>query len=138
MKLIILLIALVLNSSVFAQNTPTGPHIPVDKNLDAKWVKSLFEKGERKVYKGEELTHIAMPCGGIGAGQVEVTGQGEICFTESVYNLMQQPNAGHGLSTGYQYLHPQKSVSKVENSFVIELSQKGKKTTNLSFERNQF
>ena len=121
-----------------AQTKPTEPYIPIDKRLNAQWVQSLFQKGKQKVYKGSELTYIAMPCDGIGAGQVEVTGDGKICFTESVYNLMQQPNDGHGLSTGYQYLHPQEPISKVENNFIIILSQKGKQPQKYHLNSNDF
>jgi hypothetical protein len=32
---------------------------------------------------------------------------------------MQQPSAGHGLSTGYQYMNPQKPDSKVKNQFAV-------------------
>src|SRR2546427_184111 len=40
-------------------------HIPEEKNLSQAWVDSLFTKGQSKVYKGEELTCIGMPIGGI-------------------------------------------------------------------------
>ena len=53
---------------VFAQTKQGKPHIPADKKLDATWVESLYEKGERKVYSDDELTRISMPCGGIGGG----------------------------------------------------------------------
>ena len=43
--------------------------IPADKNLDPAWVQSLTDKGTQYVYTGDELNHIGMPCGGIGAGQ---------------------------------------------------------------------
>ena len=95
MKKRLLLFFLALSIAGFAQKKKEGPYIPQDKQLDAEWVNSLFQKGEQNVYQGDELRLIAMPCGGIGAGQVEVTGDGRICFTESVYNQMQQPNGGH-------------------------------------------
>lgn len=103
------------------------PYIPTEKNLDAYWVTSLYDKGEQKVYKGEELKWIGMPCGGIGTGQVYITGDGELCFFESIYNKQQKPNAGHGLSTGYQYLNPQERNSKVDSSFSIAVGESGNK-----------
>jgi hypothetical protein len=45
-------------------------YIPEEKSLDPAWVASLFERGERRVYRGEELRYVAMPCGGVGAGQL--------------------------------------------------------------------
>ena len=38
------------------------PCVPVDKKLDPQWVKSLTEKGGRKVYAGDELKYLAHPC----------------------------------------------------------------------------
>ncbi|MBU3024050.1 GH116 family glycosyl hydrolase [Zobellia galactanivorans] len=115
-----------------------GPHIPLEKNLNPKWVESLFEKGKQKVYSGDELKYIAMPCGGIGAGQVNVTGDGRLAFTESVYNLQQQPNSGHGLSTGYNYLHPEEPQSKVENTFTIRIEQANGISEELKLDKDDF
>jgi uncharacterized protein (DUF608 family) len=53
-------------------------HIPEDKNLDEAWVKSLFAKGESKVYRGDELRCIGMPVGGICTGQLYLRGDGTL------------------------------------------------------------
>jgi uncharacterized protein (DUF608 family) len=53
-------------------------HIPEDKNLSTAWVESLFARGETKVYRGDELTCIGMPIGGIGAGQLYLRGDGTL------------------------------------------------------------
>src|SRR5262249_26613729 len=53
-------------------------HIPADKQLDPAWLKQLFAKGEPKVYRGDELTCIGMPIGGICAGQLYLTGDGTL------------------------------------------------------------
>ena len=53
-------------------------YVPADKNLDPEWVKALFAKGERKVYRHEELETIGMPCGGICSGQLYVRGDGTL------------------------------------------------------------
>lgn len=113
------------------QEKPDGPYVPSDKALDPKWDQTLFKKGEQMVYSGKELDKVAMPCGGIGAGQVEVTGFGRLILNESVFNQMQQPNAGHGLSTGYQYLNPQKLESKVGNGFAVTFKETGKSPVKL-------
>jgi uncharacterized protein (DUF608 family) len=54
------------------------PAIPADKNLDPAWVQSLTDKGTPHVYSGDELNHIGMPCGGIGAGELYVRGDGAL------------------------------------------------------------
>jgi len=37
--------------------------VPADKQLHPDWVKSLFARGERTVYRGAELEKIGMPNG---------------------------------------------------------------------------
>ncbi len=51
---------------------------PVKKNIDQRWGNTLFEKGSRRAYQGPELHTIGMPCGGIGAGQLYVRGDGTL------------------------------------------------------------
>ncbi|WP_111708509.1 GH116 family glycosyl hydrolase [Lutibacter citreus] len=122
----------------YCQEKKGEPYIPLDKNLSEEYVQSLTKRGERKVYSGKELKYIGMPCGGIGAGQVEITGQGVLNFTESIYNKMQQPNGGHGLSTGYQYLNPTIPVSKIENGFEITIKAKNKKAIHNKLNSDDF
>ena len=56
-----------------------GYAVPSDKGLDSGWVKSLRERGERKVYKGwDEVKYIGMPVGGIGSGTVYLGGDGKL------------------------------------------------------------
>lgn len=52
--------------------------IPIDKDLDPNWVKSLYERGNPEVYRGKELVYIGMPVGGICAGQVYLGGDGKL------------------------------------------------------------
>ena len=69
-------------SDAFLGPTPEaiaqGHVVPVDKQLDPAWVRSLFAPGERKVYRGGELLTIGMPCGGVAAGQLYVRGDGTL------------------------------------------------------------
>jgi len=138
MRIALTLLVACMPTIQFAEAKFSGPYVPLDKNLDAQWVESLFQKGERKVYRGDELIYINMPCGGIGAGQVGVSGDGRICFTESVYNQMQKPNGGHGLSTGYHYLHPQMPETKVENSFSVIIKGSGRKPKVFKLDKEGF
>lgn len=59
---------------------PADHFVPTDKKLRPEWVKTLFAKGERKVYRGGELQTIGMPCGGIAAGQLYVRGDGTLSY----------------------------------------------------------
>ncbi|NQU25591.1 MAG: hypothetical protein HQ567_30260 [Candidatus Nealsonbacteria bacterium] len=70
------------DENTFAGPTPEaireGHVVPTDKQLDPAWVRSLTERGRRKVYRGPELLTIGMPCGGVGAGQLYVRGDGTL------------------------------------------------------------
>lgn len=53
--------------------------IPVDKKLDPTWVRNLFAPGEPEIYRGwDQLKHIGMPVGGIGAGTMYLGGDGRL------------------------------------------------------------
>ncbi|MDR0758025.1 MAG: twin-arginine translocation signal domain-containing protein, partial [Tannerella sp.] len=54
--------------------------IPLDKNLDPAWMKSLYERGVPTVYakSRNELRYIGMPVGGINAGGVYLGGDGRL------------------------------------------------------------
>jgi len=55
-----------------------GP-FPLDKKLNADWVKSLFSRGAATTYQGwEQLQYIGMPIGGIGSGTVYIGGDGKL------------------------------------------------------------
>src|SRR5690606_29189042 len=57
------------------------------------WTADLWQRGERRVYRGEELTHIAMPLGGVGAGQVYLTGRGRLTQWQIVNNFNSSPSS---------------------------------------------
>jgi len=61
-----------------AEATDMAALFPADKKLQPAWVESLTARGTRKVYAGKELATIAMPCGGIAAGQLYVRGDGTL------------------------------------------------------------
>ena len=52
-----------------AQISPDHKVSPDKGNITA-FVGNINSRGERKVYKGDELYTIGMPCGGIAAGQI--------------------------------------------------------------------
>jgi uncharacterized protein (DUF608 family) len=53
-------------------------NIPEDKKLTPGWIKALYERGMPEVFRGDDLTKIAMPIGGICAGHVYLTGDGRL------------------------------------------------------------
>jgi uncharacterized protein (DUF608 family) len=53
----------------------------------AEWNETLLQQGERRIYRGDDLTHIAMPLGGFGAGQVYLRGDGTLNPWQIVNNF---------------------------------------------------
>ena len=116
---------------------PYAAYIPEDKKLDPKWVDELFEKGGRESYSGEQLKYIAMPCGGIGAGQIEICGDGTL-GSWWIFNQAQKANAGLGYSTGARYLKPAVPDKPVENTFAIRIEPVGGTATVLRLDGRDF
>lgn len=52
--------------------------VPIEKNLDPAWLAGLTSRGEPAWYEGDELETIAMPIGGICAGQLYLAGDGRL------------------------------------------------------------
>lgn len=59
-------------------------NIPVNKNLDAKWVKSLYQRGLPTTYlkSKNELKYIGMPTGGLHSGSLYLGGDGRLWLWE--------------------------------------------------------
>ena len=95
-----LALSLVENCRLPAAEKVGTHHIPEDKNLSKAWVDRLFAKGQNKVYKGEELTCIGMPIGGICAGQLYLGGDGKLWHWD-IFNQHIGTGDGH-------YAHPLK------------------------------
>jgi len=53
----------------------------------------LRERGERRRYAGDALEHIAVPMGGIGAGQVHITGRGRLEQWQIINNFNSDASA---------------------------------------------
>ncbi len=62
----------------FRELAGDGHFVPVDKRLSAQWVRSLYEKGGPRVFRGAELNLIGMPVGGLAAGQLYLCGDGTL------------------------------------------------------------
>ncbi len=68
--------------------------VALDKGNYKAFVGDQNSKGERKPYKGNELTTIGMPCGGIAAGQLYVRGDGTLANWWIANNAY---NTGYGI-----------------------------------------
>lgn len=64
--------------------------ISKDKRLNPKWVRSLFERGEKETYTDPRaLAHIGMPIGGFFAGTVYLGGDGRLWLWD-IFNKDQE------------------------------------------------
>ncbi len=115
---------LALATTTNATETHIRSYVPLDKERSPEYIESLYNKGETKVYSNESIKYVAMPCGGIGAGEVNIQGTGEFCFYSDVFNKLRMYNGGREgskYSNGYQYLHPTIDKSLIENKFLIAI-----------------
>ncbi|MHB8953403.1 MAG: GH116 family glycosyl hydrolase [Pirellulaceae bacterium] len=94
--------------------------VPVDKRLSPDWLRTLTERGEPTWYRGADLITIGMPVGGIGAGQLYVTGDGRLVHWD-IFNLK---------SPGYLYPpEPVAPIQGVDQGFAIQLQQEDQTQT---------
>lgn len=73
----------------YAQPLSEDHRVALKKGNIKAFIGEIHEKGEQKVYRGEELTTIGMPCGGIMAGQLYVRGDGTLAnwwIANNAYN----------------------------------------------------
>ncbi|MCG8306235.1 MAG: non-lysosomal glucosylceramidase [Cytophagales bacterium] len=89
-----LLVVLILSAIGLMAQNQFGHIIPEEKGLSRAWKNSLLDKGEQKVYRGEELKTIGMPVGGIAAGQLYVRGDGTLACWWIANNAY---NTGYGI-----------------------------------------
>jgi len=85
--------------------------VPADKKLSPEWVKSLFARGTREIYRGAELEKIGMPVGGICAGQLYLGGDGKLWHWD-IFNKVAGTGDGH-------YAKPPLPSSPLEQGFAI-------------------
>jgi len=92
--------------------------IPPDKKLAPEWVKSLYARGERTVYRGAELEKIGMPIGGLCAGQMYLGGDGKLWHWD-IFNQHIGTGDAH-------YRSPMKPASPLDQGFAIRVKSGGK------------
>ncbi|MFI3323073.1 MAG: GH116 family glycosyl hydrolase [Rikenellaceae bacterium] len=111
-------------TQAYAQNIDTEhirSYIPEDKQITNNYISSLYERGQSQIFNNRDNKYVAMPCGGIATGQVDIQASGKLCFYEDIFNSPRKQNRGFGNSTGYQYLNPVVNKSQVENEFAIAI-----------------
>src|ERR1035437_6443149 len=91
--------------------------VPTDKKLRPEWVRSLFERGERTVYRGADLEKIGMPIGGICAGQLYIGGGGKLWHWD-IFNQRIGTGAEH-------YAKPMNPSAPLEQGFVLRVAEAG-------------
>jgi non-lysosomal glucosylceramidase len=143
MKKIMLFLALGCTAPAIAQQVHPSHKVPIDKGLSAEWKDKLWSN-ERKVYIGEELKTIGMPCGGIAAGQLYVRGDGTLANWWIANNAY---NTGYGVNELLNFATPQgpwkvcyqpfEPLSYIDQGFAVTLKQ-GKKTVTRQLSRKDF
>ncbi len=100
-----------------------GRLISPDKKLDADWIRSLYQRGEPTVYRGDDLKTIGMPIGGICAGLLYLGGDGKL-WLWSVMNKEAEGLLANGRD-GLLYAHPLEQVSPVSQGFSLHITVDG-------------
>ncbi len=90
--------------------------VPADKKLDKAWVDSLFAKGTPQLLEGEQLKYVGMPVGGIGAGQVYLSGDGRLTHWD-IFNNTPGTNQAH-------YAKPFSPAGPFEQGFALNVGGK--------------
>ena len=92
--------------------------IPADKKLHPDWVKALYDRGARAVYRGADLEKIGMPVGGLCAGQLYLGGDGTLWHWD-IFNQAKRTGAGN-------YAKPPQPESPLTQGFAIKIRAGGK------------
>ncbi len=93
--------------------------IPPDKKLHPDWVKALYERGTRDVYRGDDLKYIGMPIGGLCTGQLYLGGDGKLWYWD-IFN--QYYFTGYAAPT---YAAPYIPSSPLEQGFTLKTTASG-------------
>jgi len=91
--------------------------IPIDKNLDPDWVRSLYERGTPETYTGQDLVYIGMPVGGICAGQVYLGGDGKLWLWD-IFN-----DTKEGVTSAVHHLNGRKVRARDGSNYIVPITQ---------------
>jgi non-lysosomal glucosylceramidase len=117
--------------------TNSDGRTPVVKNIDAGWIKALADRGTPTLYTKENsqnFAYLGMPTGGIGAGELYLSGDGQL-WEWDIFGT-QDPPGTFPVELGGAYAHPHKVgdpadsfQSVIDQGFVIRTKQDGKVDT---------
>ena len=93
MKKIVISMLGILSINSFAVNQ-FKHMVEENKILPPNWYTSIYTDSAKKHYTGDQLLTIAMPCGGIGAGQLYIRGDGSLARWWMMNNAV---NTGYGI-----------------------------------------
>ncbi|MCE0499771.1 MAG: non-lysosomal glucosylceramidase [Methylacidiphilales bacterium] len=107
---------------------------PVVKYLDPAWIKSLADRGESTLYtkaNSHDFDYIGMPIGGIGAGEIYLSGDGRL-WDWDIFGTRCNPGFPVDFAGPYQFPHkvgdPQDvSQDVLDQGFIIRTQQGDKK-----------
>ena len=71
--------------------------VPLEKDIPESWLEDLKVRGEKASFRGDELTYVGMPIGGIAAGHVYLGGDGRL-WNWDIFNQYRLTRIRH-----YQY-----------------------------------
>jgi uncharacterized protein (DUF608 family) len=110
--------------------------VPIVKKLDPAWIKALADRGEPMLYtkaNSHNFDYIGMPVGGIGAGELYLSGDGKL-WDWDIFGT--RCNPGFPVEQGLAYRAPHKvgdlndpSQTVLEQGFVIRTKQGDKVDT---------
>jgi len=107
-------------SAAMGQEAPKDKHpVPAEKNLSQDFLSKLSQRGERAVFKDEELETIGMPVSGIATGQLYLRGDGTLALWQ-IFN--KHVFSGYGRDN-YRTYRPD---SPVDSGFAVVLESDGK------------
>ena len=107
-----LLLFAISSAALAASPEDFGHYVPAEKKLSRRWLDSLFERGERQAWRGEDLLTIGMPVGGIAAGQLYLRGDGTLAAWQ-IFN--RHVFTGYGANCYRTYRPP----SPVDSGFAV-------------------
>lgn len=107
-------------SVVAAEPSGIEQIVPSDKRLSPDWVRSLFERGTRTVYRGTDLEKIGMPINGICTGQIYLGGDGKLWHWD-IFNQYVNTNCW-----GTHYPDPLKPDYPIDQGFAVRIHTENK------------
>ncbi|MBN1420756.1 MAG: hypothetical protein JXP34_18440 [Planctomycetes bacterium] len=99
--------------------------IPVEKDLDPAWVRSLTARGEPAILRGSASRFVGMPIGGICSGTLYLGGDGTLWLWEIFNQSGRGGIAGRGTS-GQLYVNPLEPFSPLACGFAIRTEVEGR------------